>query len=74
MSVEPEHYLADNNNDVIRFCMDNHLSFAEGNVCKYVVRYKQKNGLEDLQKARMYLDRLISNEKVRQAHEQHQSS
>jgi hypothetical protein len=69
MSVEPEHYLADNNNDVIRFCMDNHLSFAEGNVCKYVVRYKQKNGLKDLHKAREYLDRLISEEKVRQAHE-----
>jgi hypothetical protein len=71
MSIKPEHYSAENNNDVIRFCMDNHLSFAEGNVVKYVTRYQQKNGLEDLQKARMYLDRLISEEKVRQAYEQH---
>jgi hypothetical protein len=70
MSIKPEHYSAENNNDVIRFCMDNHLSFAEGNVCKYVTRYQQKGGLEDLHKAREYLDRLISEEKVKQAFEQ----
>jgi hypothetical protein len=70
-NLKPVHYLADNNNDVIRFCMDNHLSFAQGNILKYVVRYKQKGGLEDLQKARQYLDRLISEEKVRKAYEQH---
>jgi hypothetical protein len=28
-------------------------------VLKYVIRYKQKNGLEDLKKARWYLDKLI---------------
>lgn len=28
-------------------------------VLKYVVRYKQKNGLQDLEKARWYLNRLI---------------
>ena len=30
------------------------------NVLKYVSREKHKNGLEDLKKARWYLDRLIS--------------
>jgi hypothetical protein len=70
-NLKPVHYSADNNNDVIRFCMDNHLSFAQGNVVKYVTRYQQKNGIEDLRKARQYLDRLISEEKVKQAHEQH---
>lgn len=30
-----------------------------GQVIKYVWRYDVKNGLEDLQKARFYLDRLI---------------
>lgn len=30
------------------------------NVIKYVSREKHKNGLEDLKKARWYLDRLIS--------------
>ena len=29
------------------------------NVIKYVWRWKQKNGVEDLKKARWYLDRLI---------------
>ena len=35
------------------------MGFAQGNVIKYVTRYKEKNGLEDLMKARWYLDKLI---------------
>ena len=31
-----------------------------GNVIKYVWRYRHKNGVEDLRKARWYLERLIS--------------
>lgn len=31
-----------------------------GQIIKYVWRYNDKNGLEDLQKARFYLDRLIT--------------
>ena len=34
--------------------------FCAGNVLKYVSRYQDKNGVEDLKKARWYLDRLIS--------------
>lgn len=30
-----------------------------GNVIKYICRWKKKNGLEDLEKARWYLNRLI---------------
>lgn len=37
----------------------NNLDFAEGNVIKYVTRYKKKNGLEDLKKAQDYLTILI---------------
>lgn len=33
--------------------------FAAGNVIKYVGRYRSKDGLKDLEKARWYLDRLI---------------
>ena len=33
--------------------------FLKGNVQKYVWRYKEKNGLEDLKKAQWYLDRLV---------------
>ena len=34
-----------------------------GNVLKYMCRWKKKNGLEDLKKARWYLDRLINEER-----------
>ena len=30
-----------------------------GNAIKYIWRWKQKNGIEDLKKARWYVDRLI---------------
>lgn len=38
------------------------LDFWEGNVVKYVMRYKAKNGLEDLKKAQDYLNYLIERE------------
>ncbi len=41
------------------FIQKNNLSFAVGNVIKYVTRYKAKNGVEDLKKARHYIDLLI---------------
>ena len=40
----------------------NGLDFLQGNVIKYVCRYKLKNGVEDLKKARHYLDCLIERE------------
>ena len=33
--------------------------YLKGNILKYLWRYENKNGLEDLKKARFYLDRLI---------------
>lgn len=41
------------------FIIANDLGFLEGNVIKYVTRYKSKNGLEDLKKAQHYLQKLI---------------
>ena len=35
------------------------LSFFEGNIVKYVTRWKDKNGIEDLYKAQQYLNKLI---------------
>ncbi len=35
------------------------LDFYAGNVLKYILRAKHKGGLEDLQKARHYLDKMI---------------
>jgi len=39
--------------------MKNELNWGQGNVVKYVSRYPFKNGLEDLLKARDYIDLLI---------------
>ena len=47
----------------IEFILANELGFCEGNVIKYLCRYKRKNGLEDLKKARQYLDFLIERER-----------
>ena len=43
----------------IDFIAANNLSFMTGNVIKHVARYDKKGGLEDLKKARYYLDKLI---------------
>lgn len=37
----------------------NQIGYFEGNVIKYVSRWRDKGGLEDLKKARHYLDKLI---------------
>ena len=39
--------------------------FLEGNIIKYVTRYEEKNGLEDLKKASWYLNRLIKREETK---------
>ena len=35
------------------------MGYLKGNLQKYTWRYRQKNGLEDLQKSKVYLDWLI---------------
>ena len=47
-SIQPWDYIAANN-----------LGYFEGNVVKYVSRWQDKGGIEDLKKARHYLDKLI---------------
>ncbi len=41
------------------FIVANNLNYLEGNIVKYVCRYKYKNGIVDLHKAQHYLDKLI---------------
>lgn len=43
----------------VEFIERNNLSFCQGNIVKYVCRYKDKNGIQDLLKARHYIDILI---------------
>lgn len=45
----------------ITFIRSNNLNFAEGNVIKYITRYKQKGGTADLKKAEYYIKELIDN-------------
>ena len=33
--------------------------YLQGNIIKYIWRYRYKNGVEDLKKAKWYLDKLI---------------
>lgn len=42
------------------FIHANNIPFIEGNIIKYVIRHRSKNGIEDLKKAKHYLDLLIS--------------
>ena len=55
----PKHYENDTFIDVIDFCNLYKLDFIECNIIKYIVRYKKKDGIKDLEKALVYLNRLI---------------
>jgi hypothetical protein len=44
------------------YCHKNGLGTCESNVIKYVTRWRAKNGIADLQKARHYIDLLIEME------------
>ena len=35
-------------------------AFCTGNAIKYLYRWKRKNGIEDLKKAKYYIDKIIS--------------
>jgi len=57
----PEHY--NQGIEMWDYAYSHNLNFFEGNIIKYVTRWRHKNGLEDLLKAKQYLDKLIENEK-----------
>ena len=53
-SIQPWDYIASNG-----------LGYFEGNVVKYVSRWRDKGGVADLEKARHYLDKLIELERAK---------
>jgi hypothetical protein len=63
MSFEQEHY-SKNKIQPIDYILANDMDFVSGNIIKYVTRYKHKNGVEDLKKAKHYLELLINNYEV----------
>lgn len=62
----PGHY-AEKEIEVIDYIRDTltpeqYTGYCAGNVVKYISRYRKKGGVEDLEKARVYLDWLIEAE------------
>jgi hypothetical protein len=47
----------------------NKLGYFEGNIIKYITRWREKSGVDDLLKARHYIDKLIEVEKKQAAAE-----
>lgn len=44
------------------FIYENNVPFIEGNIIKYVMRHRDKNGIEDLKKAKHYIELLMQYE------------
>ena len=59
----PNHYQTEGGLEVIDIIKsvlgDGFEPYCVGNVLKYISRYKKKNGLEDLKKARVYINYVI---------------
>jgi hypothetical protein len=49
----------------VQYIHANDIPYFEGNVIKYVTRWRTKNGIADLQKAKHYIDLLIELEERR---------
>ena len=49
----------------VEFIHANNLPFIEGNCIKYLMRWREKGGLGDLEKVKHYIDLLIELEKKR---------
>lgn len=62
-SINPNHYVFGGVETIeylkAKMTADEFSGFLKGNVLKYVSRESKKNGLEDLKKAKWYLDKLI---------------
>lgn len=62
-SINPNHYIFGGIETIeylkAKMTADEFRGFLKGNVLKYVSREAEKNGLEDLKKAKWYLDKLI---------------
>lgn len=67
LAVKPSHYHKEGLEciQVIKAITSDHSGeegFKMGNIIKYLWRWKQKNGIEDLKKAREYLNQMIEKE------------
>ena len=66
MVSHPDHYISSNGMEVIDVIeaftdgLNGVEAFDTGNAIKYICRWKNKNGVEDLEKARWYIEHLIN--------------
>jgi hypothetical protein len=59
-NINPNHY-KQGNIEVIDFILDQDMDYLTASM-KYICRWRFKNGIEDLKKARWFLDKLIEHE------------
>ena len=59
----PDHYRTDI--QPIEYIVANNMGFCEGNVIKYISRWEMKGGVDDLEKAKHYIEMLIEQENKR---------
>lgn len=62
VQIEGSHY-KDMPIQPVEFIHANQIPFLEGNIIKYVSRWRKKNGIPDLEKAKHYIELLIELEK-----------
>ena len=65
--IRPNHY--NQGIECWDYIVSHNMDFLTGNVIKYVTRYKDKNGIEDLYKALTYLNKLIEVENAHNVQE-----
>jgi hypothetical protein len=77
MISHPDHYQSETGLETIdvieafTFDLKGIEAFCTGNIIKYICRWKKKNGLQDLKKAKCYLERLIDHvEKLEEENKQ----
>lgn len=64
----PDHYGgADNPYEAIKIIEALGLGFSDGNVIKYIVRWREKGGVDDLKKALWYLNHFVEQQVARRA-------
>lgn len=70
MVSHPDHYMSETGLEVIdvieafTFDLKGIEATDTGNILKYICRWKNKNGLQDLEKAKWYLDHLIEHVRI----------
>ena len=57
-NINPTHY-KQGEIEVIDFILDQNMDYLTANVQKYISRWRFKDGIDDLRKARWFLDKLI---------------